>query len=126
VTQFIGSPSTNIVDGRVRTTGDALEIETDIFNVVLDAAEIDLDDGQQVTIGVRPEHLVFDDTDPDFTATVKVVEHLGDRDALYLDVDGRELTALVSEETVADGDELSLRIERDEVWVFDTNGERLV
>jgi multiple sugar transport system ATP-binding protein len=126
VTQFIGSPSTNIVDGRVRTTGDALEIETDVFNVVLNTAEIDLDDGQQVTIGVRPEHLVFDDTDPDFTATVKVVEHLGDRDALYLDVDGRELTALVSEETVADGDEVSLRIERDEVWVFDTNGERLV
>jgi multiple sugar transport system ATP-binding protein len=125
VTNFIGSPSTNIIDGRIRASKNGTVVETDIFDLEVSAEDIDVTDGQTVTLGIRPEYLSVTEGAPDMVAEVKVVEHLGDRDALYLDVDGHELRTLVGQETVTAGESLPLHVERENVWLFDDHGNRL-
>lgn len=84
-------------------------------------------DGEPVALAIRPQYIhVAQAGEELFSGAVKLVEPQGDRDTVYLDVRGREIRAVVPQNTVAPEQEaLSLSLERDKFWVFDESGDRL-
>ncbi|MGR3343470.1 MAG: ABC transporter ATP-binding protein [Paracoccaceae bacterium] len=123
VASFIGSPSMNMINGVVRIA-DATEIE--VQDTRLPAPEIDgLVDGQQVIVGVRPEHL--DMADAGLQATVSVVEPTGAETHVVLKFGDQELVAVFKERhAFKPGQVIHLRPKVEFVHVFDPeSGKRL-
>ena len=146
VAGFIGSPSMNLVSGVVRSN----VVETERFDVEIDAAGIPgVSDGQQVTIGVRPEDIYLlenaDDivhpTDP-IDARTDVLEPMGDEIFVYLLLDpeggaqrdlddpdaGNELLMSVSPDAkISEDQEVRVVLDRSRINLFDrTSGDALV
>jgi multiple sugar transport system ATP-binding protein len=99
VAGFIGSPAMNFLDAQVAVADGRTVLRSDRFALPVspeDAAALRAYDGQAVTIGVRPEHIVdrrMDGHYPDqsvVNATVDVVEMLGNEQYVYLDAGGTE------------------------------------
>lgn len=76
------------------------------------------------TVGVRTEHLTITGGGGDVSATVKRIEHLGDRSHLHLDLGGQPVVTLADPESKLDaGDVVSLRL--DKPLFFDAAGRRV-
>lgn len=124
VASFIGSPSMNLIEGVVSRKDGRLCV--DAQNVMLDTPDIPgLTEGRKVTFGIRPEHLVLDDTG--FEAKVSVVEPTGSETHLVLRAAGREITAVFQERHgFKPGDTIRLRPRAEMAHLFDTkSGLRL-
>jgi multiple sugar transport system ATP-binding protein len=84
--------------------------------------------GDAVTLGIRPEHLrVVAGDRGAFSATVQLVENLGDHLLLHLDrrqLDGRIIVKLV-ERRAREGDVISFELPPEECHVFDGGGVAL-
>ena len=130
VADFIGSPSTNMFDGTARITDGKLSVETEFCQVDLrdPSQDVDVTDGQQLVLGVRPEHLGLsvDQSEGHFQATVSVVEPHGQNDAVYMNVNGTEISVVTEPGLVTGDDEVGVNIDTDEVWLFDEDGKRLL
>ncbi|MFC6798799.1 MULTISPECIES: ABC transporter ATP-binding protein [unclassified Haladaptatus] len=97
VAGFIGSPSMNFLDGTVH--GDTLE--TEVFDVSLDDAPLDADEGDQFTFGVRPEDVHLAEAAGDVPAKTEpiametdVLEPMGDEIFVYLTPEGRSVEGM--------------------------------
>ncbi|MGH7902668.1 MAG: ABC transporter ATP-binding protein [Candidatus Dormibacteraceae bacterium] len=103
VAGFIGSPAMNFIDLERRSDGAA--------GLAGDGVEVTLDDGQAamlrdrgmeiVTVGVRPEHLnVGAPSGPGMkvTATVDVIEFLGNDQLIHGMSGGRDIVAIINAE----------------------------
>jgi multiple sugar transport system ATP-binding protein len=123
VAGFIGSPSANLIAGRLRAglfDGDG---------VVFSVAGADRDG---VTLGVRPEDLLVAPS-ADGAGRVELVELLGPRYVLMVKAGAHRLTAVVEAATVAGwarvpvpGDAVTVDVRRDRAHLFDTvSGQRL-
>jgi len=129
VADFIGSPSTNMIDATIVRDGDDVRVESDLFSLSLaDREGTDaLDDGASVTVGIRPQYLDLHDGPALFTTEVAVVESHGQNDAVYLEADGRSLTAVVNQGAIpSHTEEVGVDLDVDELWVFGPDGERLL
>jgi multiple sugar transport system ATP-binding protein len=124
VTGFIGSPSTNLVTGRVRDA--VFEADGLVWPAPAGA-------NGDVTVGVRPEDLLIE-PDHDGDARVEIVELLGPRYVIIVKADARRLTAVVEASSVAGwstvpspGDAVSVRVRPGRGHLFDAaTGQRLV
>jgi multiple sugar transport system ATP-binding protein len=101
VAGFIGSPAMNFLPGgAIAGVGGAGQI-----------------------VGFRPEHARLGDAGPDgvrLTARADVVEYLGDEQLVHFTVQDRILVAkLPVDQRVAPGEELTLAIPRDKLFLFD-------
>ncbi len=86
VAQFIGSPSMNLIPGRIVGTGDQTTVELSNGGRALsDYPSRPEDMGKAVNIGVRPEDFVApqDGADPFYTGKVNITEALGEVTLLY-------------------------------------------
>ncbi len=128
VAGFIGEPSMNFVPAAVE--GGALTARRatagDAFRYPLPAAAADaVDDGTDVTLGIRPEDIVVDavDVDPDhaFEATVEVVEPTGSENVVHVELAaGPSVVATVDGlQQVRAGETVSVGIPGDAVHLFD-------
>ncbi len=111
VASFIGSPAMNMIETRVADGG-----------IVLGDARLPapdgLRDGQEITLGVRPEHLAF--ADEGLPATVSVVEPTGSETHVVLRFGDRDLTAVVRERvSFPPGTPVHLRPDPGHLHVFD-------
>jgi multiple sugar transport system ATP-binding protein len=88
--------------------------------VSLEAPKMDgLDEGRKITFGIRPEHLLLDDTG--FEAKVAVVEPTGSETHLVLRAAGREIIAVLRERRpIKPGDTIRLRPQAEMAHLFDT------
>jgi multiple sugar transport system ATP-binding protein len=125
VAGFIGEPSMNffkVVREGDRLVGDSLSYPLD--------DRFDDIEGDQFTLGIRPEdvHLADRDGPHTFRATVRVVEPMGDNNLLIVDVDEAEATVEVEGDVLVDeGDVVRLEFSPDRIHLFDaTTGEALV
>jgi multiple sugar transport system ATP-binding protein len=86
VAEFVGSPSMNFIDGRI--TGGAF---------VSDSIQIPIarDDADQITIGIRPEHVrvLTEAQNGAIPATVYVTELMGNETFVFLSVGNNRLIA---------------------------------
>jgi len=90
VAGFIGSPSMNFVDGEVVGSG----LSTPYFDLEFDPANTQVAPGTEVTAGVRPEDVALadnrehlEDASGSISATIDVIEPVGDEVYLYLRLD---------------------------------------
>jgi multiple sugar transport system ATP-binding protein len=125
VAGFIGSPAMNTIETSVKDGAVALgTLPLPLPPAV--AAELP-GTGERVTVGIRPEHLMFGTEG--LAAEVMVVEELGSEAFVHLHVthEGKERSIVVRTEggtTVARGDRVHLSV-AGPVHVFAADGERL-
>ncbi|HKE19991.1 MAG TPA: sn-glycerol-3-phosphate ABC transporter ATP-binding protein UgpC [Kofleriaceae bacterium] len=127
---FLGSPKMNFMRGDITEVGgDSVTVKlTGGGNVKAavkpDGAKV----GDTVTVGFRPEHLKITAGDKGgLTATVQLVEDLGDHSIMHLDRDAVEGRVLAKVEKVpaTEGQTVSFEIPAAECHVFDAKGMAL-
>lgn len=132
VAGFIGSPKMNFLPGTVaKKNGDMINIQlfgSSETEVTLPVTETKLAEGQQVTIGIRPEH--FDtpgSTGSELTVKCDVTEQMGE--VTYIHADASDGTHLVVERrndrSIKDGDLIELIIPTEKAFLFDALGARI-
>ena len=127
VAQFIGSPSMNILHGRVKKAGASTVVtHPGGCDVVVPRATPTDATGIEVALGVRPEDLSITDAgDHLFEGQVDYVEQLGEVQLAYIDI-GRKDEPLVVKTpgnvTIERGATLQLTAEPRNLHIFDPDG----
>jgi multiple sugar transport system ATP-binding protein len=129
VAGFIGSPAMNFVTAH--KDGTTLRVGDHVMAVEGKAAEViqNLDDGAEIRVGFRPEHLELDAGAPDsavrIPAKAEVVEFLGDEELVHARVAGGEILAIVSSDhRLKSGDQVEFWLAMDKLHLFDTASEQ--
>ena len=125
VASFIGSPSMNLM------TGDVVSVDKGEAKLSLAGATLivpapkGLVAGRKISVGVRPEHLKL--ASSGLRSKVRVVEPTGSEIHVVFQFQDQEITAVFRERhTLAPGEEVFLRVETDQVHLFDEEtGERI-
>ena len=127
VASFIGSPSMNLLRGKVEGTEDSPQVAGTGWRSPLPAGLSSLvNSGQEVVLGVRPAHMrvSHDPLDDGFTVQVLTVEPTGDLTYLTCRAGQTDLIAIVSPEfQVSPGDVLYLAFDKEKVHLFDSETE---
>jgi multiple sugar transport system ATP-binding protein len=118
VAGFIGSPSMNMLDAVVRHDDGIVAAEIAGARVPLDVPG--LVDGQEIVLGVRPEHLV--PGAEGIPGQIAVVEPTGAETYLFVRVGTDELTSVLRERReVRPGQDIRLQVIPGTAHVFDRN-----
>ena len=132
VAQFVGSPQMNLYDAFVSEQDDAYRVNSEIAEFDVPKALVDGDgDVENVIVGLRPQDLyrasIHRTDGPAVDSEIRVVEPLGTEAILYGDAGGTEITAKVGQfHDVAAGNELSLTIAPEHIYLFEAETERLI
>ncbi|WP_171211833.1 ABC transporter ATP-binding protein [Ruegeria sp. HKCCA5426] len=125
VASFIGSPAMNFLDARVSVDSEGKSfVLTD--ETRLQAPDFaSLNDGDKVTIGIRPE--CFEVGSPGIDVIVEVVEHTGSETHLMAHFDGQKIAAVSHERIQAQYNQpISLGAPREKILVFSSaTGDRI-
>jgi multiple sugar transport system ATP-binding protein len=128
VAGFIGSPRMNFIPAKLlEANGNACIVSLpsgERIRCLVDASAAT--SGQDVTLGLRPEHLRLDLGDNRMNVTVTFVESLGSSTQAYCTLPGVEeaLTCtLGGQSKVRDGQALALGIAAGDCYLFDANGK---
>ena len=127
VAQFIGSPSMNIVNGTLRLANGNTFVEAAGGMRWPISARAGAD-GQPVTLGVRPEHLMLASAAGDGVhGEVIVVEPMGAETELLIQAGDAKVVLMTSgRPTVAPGERIGLTLDPSTVHLFDQkSGQRL-
>ena len=125
VAEFIGSPSMNLFDGRVKR-GDQTGIEIDLAGRTVPVVDaVDLVDGMKVKLGIRPEHLSI--AEDGLPATVSVVEPTGSETHVVARTETEEIVAVFRERhSLAPCQPIFLVPDSSQIHLFDDDsGKRL-
>jgi len=113
VASFIGSPSMNILELEYDpASGTATDGDVTYTFTEAQAEQLAESDADRIKIGIRPEDIELADGDSPrtVTATVTVVEPMGEESYLHLDVGRHELTASIDGDYIVGADQ-QIRIE---------------
>ena len=127
VAGFLGSPGMNLLPGQLRRANSATSFEGALRLALPESAVGSAaKDGQDVLLGVRPEHLTID-SDGTTQGRVTLVEPMGNHQVVWLDVAGQSVACLGSGELrVALDDQVGLSVQTEHINVFDrSSGVRL-
>ena len=129
VAEFIGSPSTNMIDATVERRDGQVVLSNDAFALPLpdkQASELDAADSDHVTIGIRPEYLELTD-DGMFSADITLIEPKGSLDTVHLESANLNLRATTRQGGAdAENRTTDVTFSPDNVWVFAADGERIL
>ena len=120
VAAFIGSPSMNLLEGRI--TGGMVEV----LGARLPLPQgLHAEEGREVIYGIRPEHL--HQSDQGLAGVVSVIEPTGSETHVVLRLAGREMTAVFRNRvTFVPGDTITLAPEAAASHLFDkATGQRI-
>jgi multiple sugar transport system ATP-binding protein len=126
VAGFIGSPAMNFLSGRIETSGGGSVVTKDGARIPASGLS-QISDGQEVTLGIRPEHLevVPPETAGAFTGEIQVVEPTGSETMISANVAGAQMVAVLrSRHRFQAGERISLRPEPGRIHLFDPTTER--
>ena len=131
VAGFIGSPRMNFIDAEI-VEGNATQAIVKLGTGALIRCDVDGTAGKQgdkVTLGVRPEHLVASGTVNAIETNVTFVESLGSTTHAYCAYPGVEeaLTCeLDGRMRLNNGDRLTLSLPADACYLFDAAGQAFI
>ena len=99
VAGFIGSPSMNFIKGKI-ICNQTTSLKNEMMNIAIDEKFLDSIKpykDKEIIWGIRPEHLipVSERVANSFSATISVVEPMGNEMFLYLDLNGKAVIARV-------------------------------
>ena len=128
VSGFIGSPRMNFLPAtvaRIEASGTMFTLSGCLFQTSSQAGALRV--GDAVTLGLRPEHIVFVETGG-IPAEIQVVEHLGSESYLHLQTtSGEAVTVRVNGMSRAMPDQMvQLGIDSSLLHLFAASGERLL
>ncbi|MCC5649857.1 sn-glycerol-3-phosphate ABC transporter ATP-binding protein UgpC [Nostoc sp. XA013] len=126
---FIGSPKMNFVSVTVTAVNDGITVKLPgDASVTIPVKPGKLSVGDQVTLGIRPEHLRLDHSNPSVNGEVLVVERLGGLTYLYVKIEGGDTLVVQT-----DGDNSSqlrdlvpIHISGELCHLFDLQGEAVL
>ncbi|WEJ58301.1 sn-glycerol-3-phosphate ABC transporter ATP-binding protein UgpC [Devosia sp. FJ2-5-3] len=125
VAGFIGSPKMNFINGRVRSA-DGAKITVDLGSlgtIVLPRTSTDVA-GQEVTLGIRPEHMGLGQGDFTLETTPNIVEQLGIHTITYSTLAGGEnfIGLFEGNPDLVDGKTVRMGFAIDRAHLFDQRG----
>lgn len=133
VARFIGSPAMNVLPGRLQGDGDAWAVVAAGLRLPLDTAQtaaIAALPGNDVLVGIRPEHLLVGGESSAggmLAGRVDLVERLGSESFAYVDTAAGTVTARLPAEVDARvGETLRLTVREQQVHLFDPQTEGAV
>jgi multiple sugar transport system ATP-binding protein len=126
VAGFIGSPKMNFMPATVSASADGRATLTLSSGSKLEAPMNGVRHGEQVTVGVRPEHILIT-SEGSLPGNVEVIEHLGSEVIAYVDVGtGQPLTVKAPPSSrVSVGEAVRLDVRPETAIVFDADGKSL-
>ncbi len=131
VAAFIGTPSMNLVDGRLVDEHGQLRFEGDGVRLGLSEGEghalaEGLRGHGELTLGFRPSSLEIVERDGDLSGTVAHVERMGAETFAHIGHDGgTAVCRFGGDHPVSLGDQLELQVRRSEAHFFDSAGARV-
>ncbi len=131
VAGFIGSPRMNFLAGRTENWADGLQSVALVNHgdkIVKIPTRSALATGEEVTVGVRPEHLLAGKAAVGgFAITADVVEHLGATTYIYAGARSENPLIVARTDDHADtvGDQVTILPQVGKAHLFDTNGMRI-
>ncbi|MGD1900551.1 MAG: ABC transporter ATP-binding protein [Phormidesmis sp.] len=125
VAGFMGSPKMNFLPVAIAGVG-ASGITVKLpggGTVVVPVRPANVQLGDRITLGVRPEHIRIDAENPTIMGEVLVIEHLGDATSLYVKVAGGDTMIVQAEgnRQVSVRDRIPMRIDGNLCHLFDAN-----
>ncbi len=132
VAGFVGSPKMNflkaeVVDSQPGGVAIVLKNQRNV-RLALPIASAKVEAGQEVTLGIRPEHFLDAGRgDADLTVDVDVAEHLGNTSYIYANIAADEQIVIEREEsrTTGNRDKLTVALSAAKAFLFDSAGNRL-
>ena len=126
VAGFIGSPKMNFVKGSIAAV-DQNTIEVALPGEVRTRIAVRPDgarSGDEVTLGVRPEHLIVGGADSQLVGRVDVVEQLGDSNLAYVSLPNGATVVVRSEgdARVREGDQMPAGLDPSQCHLFNADG----
>ena len=122
VASFIGSPSMNFFKGKYELQGDGARVR--IGDFALQVPVVNAREAQDVTVGVRPEHLLVADSGG-LPFNVDVVEPTGASTELFGTVAGQRCCVIVNGRLpLQPAQNVRLAAELDNTLIFDTDTSR--
>ncbi|KKB12280.1 ABC transporter [Devosia geojensis] len=119
VAGFIGSPAMNFFETHIEAAGDRLVGKLG-EGIAVALPQCQASAGDQVVIGVRPEHFQISRERTALFGNVTLIEPTGAQTHLVVDIGGTSATVVVDgEEQVSTGQTLHFRVDPDLVQVFD-------
>ena len=132
VAGFLGSPEMNFLEGRVAARDGDLWLETQSLRLPLSELSLHRDwNGQQVTLGIRPEHILNggpksggNSNLASLEIEVEVVEPMGSSVLLYLKAGAHTLLALWGHEAAGQPPPERVSLDLSMAHLFDTGSGR--
>ncbi|WP_417814931.1 ABC transporter ATP-binding protein [Thalassospira alkalitolerans] len=125
VASFVGAPTMNFMDGKLVQYGDGIAFDGGMGQLPMAGLPAKARDliGQSITLGARPEHLMFDDTG--VNARVLLAEPTGPDQYVRLTVTGTEVTARTGpEQQFKSGGDARIMVDGARVSLFDPQSGR--
>ncbi|WP_339858883.1 sn-glycerol-3-phosphate ABC transporter ATP-binding protein UgpC [Thalassospira alkalitolerans] len=125
VASFVGAPTMNFMDGKLVQYGDGIAFDGGMGQLPMAGLPAKARDliGQSITLGARPEHLMFDDTG--VNARVLLAEPTGPDQYVRLTVAGTEVTARTGpEQQFKSGGDARIMVDGARVSLFDPQSGR--
>jgi multiple sugar transport system ATP-binding protein len=126
VAQFIGAPSMNLLNGVL--SGDTVELDTGTCIPLGHKTSGDpAGAARRVSVGVRPDDLTLDESNPVISGVITLREPLGPETLIYIDTPSGEVIAKASGRTPPEvGATITLSAEVSNLHIFDAkSGEKL-
>lgn len=130
VASFIGNPPMNLLPGRLERTVDTLSLVGEGFKLDIsclrERVPADLSSGDEVTLGIRPEHLTLTEveTPQAIPGEVYVVQPLGTETLINLLVDGVTVSVRIfSDEPPELPEQVWLQPDLERLRLYRANGE---
>lgn len=119
VAGFIGSPEMNLIDGHLVDASGRLEVRSGDLSVGIPEKTF-ARSGQNVTLGIRPEHLVISNGSP-LEMTVNLVEQIGAQTYLMGTLAGHKMRAVLQRrDEIRAGDKLPIAFPSERLHLFDS------
>ncbi|WGF88828.1 ABC transporter ATP-binding protein [Marinivivus vitaminiproducens] len=127
VAGFIGSPRMNFLKAGIGGVGETgIEVRLPGDRSVIASADADrIQAGDEVALGVRPEHLALGEADgAALQGEALAVEHLGGETYVYVDQGGEQplIVKTEGEAAVRSGETVHVHVPSEAIYLFDTDG----
>jgi multiple sugar transport system ATP-binding protein len=130
VAGFIGSPKMNFLKAKATQTAKTINVVLgDGSKIQLPAQNAKLQGTQDVTLGIRPEHILISEKGKsDTKATVRLAEYLGSETMFYLSMtDGADISAKADGLSKAKPNQtLNLNLPPEACHLFDSAGKTII
>jgi multiple sugar transport system ATP-binding protein len=130
VAGFIGSPKMNFLKAKATQTGKTISVTlSDGSKISLPAQSAKIQGAQDVTLGIRPEHILISEKGKsDTKGTVRLAEYLGSESMFYLSMaDGGDISVKADGLSKANtGASLALNLPSEACHLFDAKGEMIL